>query len=699
MKKVIYILLFFFAFGSFTLNVEAEEIHIDSFSDLNDNIANGESEFILDDDITFDASITIDSSIKINGNNHVLRRDSSFKGNFFKILSTGTLEVNELVIDGNASGWRMDIENHYYTDDTRSAYVRFPSLLDDNDFTATSVAFNNSGNLIINDSTFRNLRCTATGCIIYGAGNNTITNSNFNHICSSKNGGVMYITGGDTIISGSTFKDNASGCGVTTSTQGGVIYITGANLLEVKGNSVFEENLSQNNSGAIYIVKTNVLIEDTKFLRNMCGNDGTALTLSSTTAGKSILIQNVEFDGNHGYATRGQSLGTIWLQKWVNDADHPIVFKNLVFKNNIVSTGGAISDNGEDATYVSMDNIEVYNSSYKNGGAFFFQGTIVNINNVNVHDNKCIYDDLDGGNTCRGAAFYMRNESPVTVNNLVVDNNEGSGICVMAGKVNISNSTITNNAGTHSDGGGGIQIRGSEAIAMVDMTITNTVIANNTSTSYGGGISIFDDEAIFSKITIDDQSKIYDNESQVSGDDFAYRRTNDSENLTDNSITLDNISIAGITGVDGWYHDNEDDRYAETDNPTVFNDYVDYKGSGLYLKVGGLSNLDYDLLEGENDDITPVVIRYGVPYVVTNEEPVKDGYEFVGWNTKEDGSGITLNPGDTYDGSDGYVLYAQYQVANPETSDTILNYFVNISISLMLLMMIGLLKKKVMLRN
>ena len=170
---------------------------------------------------------------------------------------------------------------------------------------------------------------------------------------------------------------------------------------------------------------------------------------------------------------------------------------------------------------------------------------------------------MDGGNTCRGAAFYMRNESPVTVNNLVVDNNEGSGICVMAGKVNISNSTITNNAGTHSDGGGGIQIRGSEAIAMVDMTITNTVIANNTSTSYGGGISIFDDEAIFSKITIDDQSKIYDNESQVSGDDFAYRRTNDSENLTDNSITLDNISIAGITGVDGWYHDNEDDRYAD----------------------------------------------------------------------------------------------------------------------------------------
>ena len=57
----------------------------------------------------------------------------------------------------------------------------------------------------------------------------------------------------------------------------------------------------------------------------------------------------------------------------------------------------------------------------------------------------------------------------------------------------------------------------------------------------------------------------------------------------------------------------------------------------------------------------PIVVRYGQDYTITDEEPVKDGYEFIGWNTKEDGSGINLMPGDKYDGRDGYILFAKYR--------------------------------------
>ena len=397
------------------------------------------------------------------------------------------------------------------------------------------------------------------------------------------------------------------------------------------------------------------------------------------------------FDKNYGYATRGQSLGTIWLQKWVNDADHPVIFKNLVFSNNTVSTGAAIADNGGDATYATFENIESYNNHFKNGGAFYFQGTITNVNNMNSHDNECIFDGWDDDKTCRGSAIYMRSASPVTINNSTVNNNEGSGVCIMAGKLEINDSTITNNEGKHSDGGGGIQVRGNEAEYMIDLTIKNTIISNNTSNTYGGGISVYDNEDVFSKITIDDHSKIYDNASTISGDDFAYRRINESDNTSNNSITLDNISVAGLIGIDGWYNDNENDRYTTTDNPTLFNEYVEYTGSGLYLKAGGLNSLDYDLVEGENDDITPVVVRYGVPYVVTDEEPIKEGYSFINWNTKPDGTGITLKPGDSYDGSEGYILYAQYKIndiVNPNTLDKINNSFVLLITSILVLLTI-----------
>ena len=80
---------------------------------------------------------------------------------------------------------------------------------------------------------------------------------------------------------------------------------------------------------------------------------------------------------------------------------------------------------------------------------------------------------------------------------------------------------------------------------------------------------------------------------------------------------------------------------------------------------------------------------------MTDEEPTKDGYTFVNWNTKPDGTGITLNPGDNYDGSEGYILYAQYKVkniTNPKTYDGINDSFIILMISTTLLSIIGLFK-------
>ena len=133
-----------------------------------------------------------------------------------------------------------------------------------------------------------------------------------------------------------------------------------------------------------------------------------------------------------------------------------------------------------------------------------------------------------------------------------------------------------------------------------------------------------------------------------------------------------------MNGIDGWYHDGEDDRFKDTDNPTVFTAYIDNDGNiAFYLKAAGISTGDYDG-NGGSTDAKPVTVKYGEVYIVDDNIPMRDGYTFINWNTKPDGSGINLNGGDTYDGSDGWTLYAQWKknepkiTENPNTGDGIM---------------------------
>ena len=649
--------------------IKVKAIEVNSFQELKDAINNNESEIVINQDFEFNSSITIENNVTIDGANHTLTRDSNYLSDLFSIKSGFTLTLSNLTIESKANGWQMDIENRFYTSDSRSAYVRFPTINEQDDIIASATLIKNAGNLVINNSSFNNFRCSVSGCIVSGNGNNTINNSTFNHIGSSKNGGVLNITGGNTIISGSTFKNNASGVGATASSQGGVIYMVSGSSLEIKEDSVFENNLAQNNGGAIYTTNTNILIENSKFNNNKCGNDGYAISVSSTATGRSLNVHDVIFDGNYGYATRAQSLGTIWITKWKSDEDNPLTFKNIVFKNNTGSTGVGLSEDGGGAIYIILEDIEFYNNHYVIGGFAFNQGSTMKLNNINVHDNKCFTNNPEDEKTCYGAVIFKVDAYPVSINNLIAKDNEGSAVAMTGGHMDISNSQITNNIGARANDGGGISVFGTNSASMVELEINNTTITNNKALNYGGGISVRDNENVFTSLKVDDQSKIYDNKANLAGDDFSYQRANDTVNDTDQKLTLDNISIAGITGIDGWYTDVENNRYIDTNNPDVFNNYVGFNGTSLYLKAGGLTDLDYDLVEGTNDDIIPVTIKYGVPFTVTDEEPEKVGFIFKSWNTKEDGSGTTLTSGDTYDGSEGYILYAIYD----ETEYTI-NY-------------------------
>ncbi len=114
------------------------------------------------------------------------------------------------------------------------------------------------------------------------------------------------------------------------------------------------------------------------------------------------------------------------------------------------------------------------------------EGTQVTINNCQIHDNN----GLNGGGIFVGQSGDM---PTLTLTNSEIYNNSsdrGGGVYISRGIAGaghiISNSTIRNNTITGdsmADGGGGVNLNG-----VPDITISNSVIKDNTSTNtYGGG--------------------------------------------------------------------------------------------------------------------------------------------------------------------------------------------------------------------
>ena len=657
---------------------------VSSFDALKTAINSGSNDIKLTSNIIFNDSIEINSSVKINGNNKTITRDRNYIDSFLSITADGSLEIKDVTIDGGAAGWYMDYDNRFYLNGNEGSYVIVPTISSDDDVISSSSLIVNNGNAVLKNVTIQNNRSTVSGSILSGSGSTNINDSTFKHSCSLVSGGALSEKNGSLKIHNSTFKDLVAGCGPTESVQGstgGAISTAPTGDLEII-DSLFEDNYAQWNAGAVFTYNQNTVIKGTTFTHNMVGNDGFAMQVTSQRT--TISVEDSIFEKNIGFSKISQSMGTIINSYSTNTVDNPIVYKNLIFRENEGATGGAMSD-FKYSPYVKLENIEAYNNKVSAGGAIYANVANYSINNLNCHDNEA----------ARGGCIYVYHSGESSIDNSIIKDNKaskfGGGIAVIMGKLTTNNLLISNN--TSDVDGGGVYVYGAFLGNDPLLYVNNSIIKDNYAKKNGGGISVKDLENINSKVSIDNASKLYDNHSGLAGDDFVYIRTG--ENNSENGITLNNVANAGINGIDGWYYDNENNRFVDIDKPTKFDDFINYKGSSIYLKAAGINDLEYNLNGGENGKILGVSIRYDTIYTVTDEVPIFDGKSFVGWNTKADGSGSWYYAGDEYDGSDGYVLYAQYSpikkendsLINPETRDMIIIVFVLFIISFSLIVL------------
>lgn len=110
----------------------------------------------------------------------------------------------------------------------------------------------------------------------------------------------------------------------------------------------------------------------------------------------------------------------------------------------------------------------------------------------------------------------------------------------------------------------------------------------------------------------------------------------------------------------GWWHQADG---TATCDASVWQD----SHATLKLNYATRHTIHYDGNGGNNPGIADQTKQWGSVLYLSSVKPTTPGYEFTGWNTKSDGTGISYQPGSAY-GSDLYggtvTLYAQWKVSN-----------------------------------
>ena len=642
MKKIKFILLslMFLLFFFLLFSNNAYAVEVSNFEELEKEIAKeGEKiDISLNSDFEFTSKIDISNKeVSINGNGHTISRNKDYTEGLFSISEDAILTLNNLNIDGKSSDWFLDFDNQEYV----GQYMRVPVTVGDTVISATESLITNKGNLSIIKSEIKNNVSSVRGTVVTNYNYIYLEESNIsNNLLNVNNfGGVaIYSVDNSTVIvNNSKFVNNVSGN--KGGSSGGAISIINGELLKIYNNSLFEENFAQSNGGAVYAQGTKLEVRDSSFSKNGVGNDSGVFCLHSSKNidGKEVIFDNNIFHDNYGLSLKGQSMGSVIGTEGDIDASYSININKCEFYNNKAAVGVIANHGG------TSDNIKI------------------NVDNCNFHDNF-------------NSVFLIQN-SDVYIKNSIIKNNTSSifasvAYILFSSEMIIENTEITENTSNRNDASGSaIMINGDLKNGEITKVILKkgTKIHNNTGVR-GGAVYINANASdANAALIMEEGSAIYNNHALKDGDDIVV--VCEDEKYDKVSLELVAAKDMGIFNIDNWYYDNEGARFDATENCVVYDKNKNEKI--LALKATGIFKLVYNTNGGNNLIATnDLILKTGEEKNITEEIAVKEGYEFLFWNTKIDGTGLTVMPGELYNGADGYVLYAQYKkIGDSEEQD------------------------------
>lgn len=610
----------------------------------------------------------VNKTITIKGVTDVTlsRSEDYLNGYLLNIDENSTVNLENIHFDGGASGFTAGEE----VVKNKKGYI--PITLGDKDLKATKSMVYTEGHLKAKNSSFKNAvnvtRSGHGGAILVEKGTAEFTNCQIQHNVVYNSwwacGGAIYANQSDSLIFRNTNIDqNYVSYSDSSYCFGGAIFAQ-KGVMEFYGGTI-NDNSASENGGAVYANSpvTKVTMKDVVVSRNSSGNDGGAVHLMKADGD----FTNCKFIDNKGMGYSNSSLGIICFA-YGNGTGNII---NCTFKGNREEAGSAVANFGNtfelniDGCHFEENNegpvvwlhnakLSLKNSIFKGNKDFslYLLGEISEneykdeyAKYLTAQVDNCQFLGNESGDIYLGT--WNKGDKPYTVNvkdSLIDGQNVESknrAISVASGSiVTLDNTEIKNK---HADGWYGVAIGSYKDGSTVNIT-NHTRIYNNKGTS-AAGVAAWSGGLV----NIDETSKVYDNDASRCGDDLYVHDKDSTITFYKNSVVGEKLSSSCGHMIDGWYIDNEGNRYDESSEninkfdaeseKVILTDKEKYglkAAHGLYTVT---YNSNYgDMKENKTDKFAP-----GETVELEKNLYEREGYVFVGWNTKADGTGDTYS--------------------------------------------------------
>lgn len=196
--------------------------------------------------------------------------------------------------------------------------------------------------------------------------------------------------------------------GDSTNGYGGVVRALQTDKLAIR-HTTFEKNYAFYRGAALYSFKTNIRVENCRFLRNHAGNDGMVYGY-----GGAIFFISTEPDISRCYFAYNSSTGIGGAAAF--EFSRPLLM-NCIFENNFSALGGAIG------FLRSVADRPIANLLVRNNQALFFGGGIANITASPVMTNLTIVNN----HASMGGGYYCNFEAHAKLYNSILWGNTSNG--------------------------------------------------------------------------------------------------------------------------------------------------------------------------------------------------------------------------------------------------------------------------------
>ncbi|MEM1240945.1 MAG: CHAT domain-containing protein [Cyanobacteria bacterium P01_H01_bin.26] len=325
----------------------------------------------------------------------------------------------------------------------------------------------NGDNILISDTTFFNNEVTGDtldGGAIQNTGSLTLRNTVFDNNRTGSDGGAIDILQGSVNVLDSTFTNNR------VEGHGGAIDVDPNGSLTV-ANTSFSLNQANQDGGAIFSEGT-LTIEDASFIGNIASNSSGGGIFSSGAANLNALY----LDGN----SAGQNGGGLY-----NDSGGTSTITAGQFINNLARSGGGLYNQGELSLQASVvSNNQSIGLGLGGGGIYNALGGVTTVTQSLISNNRSATNGGGILNVADGELTRVAIAQSAIVGNQAAQFGGGIEIASMSlssdrSQLDITNSTISGNQASI---GGGIRTVG-------PTTLTNVTITNNMARLTGGGLS------------------------------------------------------------------------------------------------------------------------------------------------------------------------------------------------------------------